>query len=175
MNTDYPPANSPLLPHNDITDPTSSNDDSQSLTLDPGAPERAKRSGKLCLWIMSIPIVLYIGFMVYVFYQNSFGLQLPHKDLYYNEKGKGGGGEVMDGSRVVRPMITRDSKFDVVASVWVRDDDELIGGKEDAVLRVDGEGRAEKLIFTERVFRGLDVDGKMKSEDVQLRIPIHHL
>jgi hypothetical protein len=71
-------------------------------------------------------------------------------------------------------MITKDSKFDVVASVWIRDDDS-IRGKEDAVLRIDGEGRPEKLIFTERVFKGLDVDGKMRSTDVKLRVPINHL
>jgi hypothetical protein len=70
-------------------------------------------------------------------------------------------------------MITKDSRFDVVASVWIRDDS--IRGKEDAVLKIDGEGRPEKLIFTERVFKGLNVDGKMRSTDVKLRVPINHL
>jgi hypothetical protein len=89
--------------------------------------------------------------------------------MYFDENGP----EFVDWSQIVRPMVQKDSKFDVVASVWVRDDD-LVEG-EDAVLKIDGEVRSEKLLFTRRVFRNVGVNDETKFANVELQVPTHHL
>jgi hypothetical protein len=159
-------SSSPPLPTTNLTNSKSAN----PTSFHAGAPQRKKRSGcKSCLWLLGIGVVLG-GFGAFFYLKNFFYVFLhPHRDMYFDENGP----EFVDWSQIVRPMVQKDSKFDVVASVWVRDDD-LVEG-EDAVLKIDGEVRSEKLLFTRRVFRNVSVNDETKFANVELQVPTHHL
>jgi hypothetical protein len=148
-------------------------DNDQLLTLNPGVPKRKPRSMcKLCLWLLGIVVVAFGSLAVFLFVRNVLtGIRNPHLSKYYDEKVEG---EVKDWSQVVKPMMMKDSKFDVVASVWIRDDT-LSDGEKDASLKIDGEERPEKLIFSEKVFKNVDANGNPKFANVELRIPTNHL
>ncbi|KAF7760708.1 hypothetical protein Agabi119p4_10117 [Agaricus bisporus var. burnettii] len=142
--------------------------------VEPGTSQRKKRSVlKLCLWLSGIIVIVLVSLGVWKLGTKVLmKVRNPHGHMYYDEKGKGGG-EPTDWSQVVKPMMTKDSKFDVVASVWIRDDN-LVDSEKDAVAKVDGEERPEKLIFTGKVFENVDAKSNMKFANVDLRIPTNH-
>jgi hypothetical protein len=149
-----------------------SNND-QLLRLNPEVTHRKPRSAcKLCLWLLAIIVVTFGSYAVYSMVTGILnGIRNPHRSMYHDEKDKG---EVTDWSQVVKPMIEKNSKFDVVASVWIRDDTLAESGR-DASLKIDGEERPEKLVFTEKVFRNVDANSNVKFANVKLRIPTSHL
>ncbi|EKM74896.1 hypothetical protein AGABI1DRAFT_132803 [Agaricus bisporus var. burnettii JB137-S8] len=148
-------------------------DNDQLKIVEPGTSQRKKRSVlKLCLWLSGIIVIVLVSLGVWKLGTKEFmKVRNPYGYMYHDEKGKGG--EPTDWSQVVKPMMTKDSKFDVVASVWIRDDT-LVDSEKDAVAKIDGEERPEKLIFTGKVFENVDAKSNMKFANVDLRIPTNH-
>jgi hypothetical protein len=144
-------------------------DNDNHLLLNPGPSERKARSiGTPCLWFTILLIVLVGGTTAYFFISKVvYQFQHPHHDLYYQPPAEGG---ELDLSAAVQPMIKEGDLFDVVASVWIRDD----GGK-DGTIFMDGEERPERLIFSDTVFRNVRINGKQEFANVALRIPMSHL
>ncbi|KAF9449356.1 hypothetical protein P691DRAFT_728077 [Macrolepiota fuliginosa MF-IS2] len=148
---------------------TAHDDDSPTseLHLSPGAPHRKPRSiGKLCLWITLGIGLVFGGMAAFSFVRNFwYRMRHPHREVYHNTPEDG----VLDWSQVVRPIVTKESKFDIIASVWVRDD----SGK-DGVVIIDGEERAESLVYTGKVFQGVDFKSNNVFANVTLRVPTSH-
>ncbi|KAJ3574380.1 hypothetical protein NP233_g1803 [Leucocoprinus birnbaumii] len=156
---------STILAHQSSEKPPIATSDSEGrLRLDPGAPEREPRSAaKFCLWL-TLTFLVVAGCSVVYFLAESawYGMQHPHSNHYHKKPES----EITDWSKVVRPLITRNDSFDVIASVWVRDD-----GGEDGGLIIDGEERPERLIFLEPIFRSVSLREKTRFTNVTLRVP----
>jgi hypothetical protein len=148
--------------------PTQQKAESDSeLRLNPGAPERKPRSaGRLCLWLTLVFIVFAGSAVTYLIVSSMrYALRNPHSKLYHKTPEP----EVI-WSNVVRPMITQGDSFDIVATVWVRDDEGNDGG-----MYVDGEERPERLLYSGTLFRNLSLESKNVFSNVSLRVPIKHL
>lgn len=153
---DSKPAQSPNTPEND------------ALHLNPGVSQRKPRSvAKLCVWLALLVCVIFGGIGVHSVISNIwYGLRHPHSRMYHDKPDK----EVSDWSQVVRPMITKDSKFDVVASVWVRDD-----MAKDSTIRLESNDYPERLLFSGTVFHNVHLKSKNELANVTLSIPTTHL
>lgn len=95
-----------------------------------------------------------------------YAFQHTHVRLYHGKANA----EVSDWSQVVRPMITKNTTFDIIASVWVRDERGA-----DGVIRVDGGEYQERLIFSETVFRDVSLKSANALANVTLSVPTSHL
>ncbi|KAF5346852.1 hypothetical protein D9756_010607 [Leucocoprinus leucothites] len=142
-------------------------EDNDQLRLNPGAPIRKPRSaGRFCLWLTILLVCLVGGTTVFFFVKGIvYQLRHPHSQMYYDKPES----EINDWSIVVQPMIGKKDSFDIVASVWIRDDDGRDGG-----LYVDGKEQPERLIFSETVFRDLTLKSKNVLKNVTLAVPIAH-
>ena len=135
------------------------------LKLDPGVPARRKRSsGCKCV---SIIMLTSIGSLVALFcginLVNMYRLkQEPHASLLYKTKS----GDIVDPAAVIRPLIDEKQTFDIVATVWLRTNDDSSSGSADvSTLPV------EKAIFTGKVFQGLTLKDKGIHTTVNYTVP----
>ncbi|KAJ7249694.1 hypothetical protein C8J57DRAFT_1521716 [Mycena rebaudengoi] len=95
----------------------------QQLAPDPGRQRRKSKpvsfSGFLCA---VLAVFGALGALLVVWVAGKIGLQfvdklkLPHQALYQNETWD----QVTNRSAVVRPLISGDEKFDIIATVWLR-------------------------------------------------------
>jgi hypothetical protein len=154
------------LPHPQ-TRPSPSEENDQ-LRLNPGAPSRKPRSaGKFCLWLTVFVVGVVGGTAAYSFISNVvYSIQHPHNRMYYDKSEK----DIADWSAVVQPMIREKDKFDIIASVWLRDDEGTDGG-----IWVDGEERRERLLYTGTVFRDMSLKSMHKFSEVKFQLPTKHL
>src|SRR5689334_23200812 len=113
--------------------------ESGTLHLNPDVSHRKPRSvTKLCVSLALLTCVVFGGIGVHSVVSNLwYGLRHPHSAMYYDKPDT----EVSDWSQVVRPMITKDSNFDIVASIWIRDDT-----AKDGIIRVNGKDYPERLL-----------------------------
>ncbi|KAJ3523861.1 hypothetical protein NMY22_g11250 [Coprinellus aureogranulatus] len=81
----------------------------------------------------------------------------PHQFLYENRTLE----EVTDLQEVVRPLVDRDQRFDVVATVWSRRPGPHIGAR-----------NAEDVLFSDVVFRGLTLGSKGVRSQVNFSVPL---
>ncbi|KAJ2929904.1 hypothetical protein H1R20_g7159, partial [Candolleomyces eurysporus] len=92
----------------------------EKLDLDPGTvPTRKRRTSgcKCMLFAVGILISLLVSIGIAKFLSSLYHvMQEPHSFLYENKTLA----EVRNMSTVVRPLVDRDQKFDIVATVWVR-------------------------------------------------------
>ncbi|KAJ2929921.1 hypothetical protein H1R20_g7160, partial [Candolleomyces eurysporus] len=138
----------------------------EKLDIDPGTvPSRRRRmSGCKCMLLaVGILISLLVSIGIAKFVSSVFhGLREPHNSLYENKTLA----EVKNMANVVRPLVDRDQKFDIVATVWVRTLDP----------RDDASGRYgwmhEDHIFSDTVFRGVTLMDEHVHTKVNLSIPL---
>jgi hypothetical protein len=98
------------------------------LSLDPGPKSRRPISAcKCCLWTCLLLIGLLASLAGYLLLSALIGSistrRLPHKYIYINATEA----SVVD---IVKPLISAEQRFDIAATVWVRDivEDELSDG-----------------------------------------------
>lgn len=158
MNPDIPPDTKLITqtPEND------------GLHLNPGASHRKPRSvAKLCLWSILLIFIFFGGIFAYIVIDGVWNtIRYPHSEMYHDKPDS----EVSDWSQIVRPMITKGSKFDVVASVWIRDD-----AAKDSTIRIDNEDHPERLLYSGTVFHNVHLESKNQFANVTLSIPTGHL
>ncbi|KAJ7793352.1 hypothetical protein B0H14DRAFT_2927168 [Mycena olivaceomarginata] len=95
----------------------------QQLALDPG-PERRKSKPVSSLgWLRAVLVVVGASVVLLVLWSaGKIGLQFvdklqpPHLALYQNETWD----QVTNRSAVVRPLVSGDDRFDIIATVWLR-------------------------------------------------------
>jgi hypothetical protein len=92
------------------------------------------------------------------------GMREPHNFLYENKTLA----EVRNMSTIVRPLVDRDQKFDIVATVWVRRPD-----PRDNASWYWGHG--EEHIFSDTVFHGVTLMDEHVHTQVNLSIPLETL
>lgn len=136
-------------------------------TLDPGRLHARKRSISSCtclLYLALIAIVLIvIRFFTVTIYAMIENAQSPHKAIYQNVTSME---EVKNRANVVQPLVGEGQKFDVAATVWVRDSTYEGEG-------ADGDGiRNERALFSDVVFRDLTLKDKNKYTSVHFQLPL---
>ncbi|KAJ2932394.1 hypothetical protein H1R20_g4724, partial [Candolleomyces eurysporus] len=139
----------------------------EKLDIDPGTvPSRRRRmSGCKCMLLaVGILISLLVSIGIAKFVSSVFhGLREPHNSLYENKTLA----EVKNMANVVRPLVDRDQKFDIVATVWVR----TLDPRDDASGRY-GWMHGEDHIFSDTVFRGVTLMDEHVHTKVNLSIPL---
>ncbi|KAF4622350.1 hypothetical protein D9613_009485 [Agrocybe pediades] len=143
-----------------------------ALKLDPGPPPRSisrRRRGLLYRLLCKGLMLLALGLLGYgATLLVRLLLFVPHKEMYHKVNND------TKPEEIVRPLITEDQTFDIVATVWLRDDDietqEIVGsnagieGSRSKVL-------TERAIFSDAVFRGARMTDRGLKTSVQLQIP----
>ncbi|KAJ2932404.1 hypothetical protein H1R20_g4725, partial [Candolleomyces eurysporus] len=139
----------------------------EKLDLDPGTvPTRKRRTSgcKCMLFAVGILISLLVSIGIAKFVSSIFyGIREPHSFLYENKTLA----EVKNMSTVVRPLVDRDQKFDIVATVWVRTLDPLDNASEQYDWM-----HGEDHIFSDTVFHGVTLMDEHIHTKVNLSIPL---
>ncbi|KAJ2932378.1 hypothetical protein H1R20_g4723, partial [Candolleomyces eurysporus] len=142
----------------------------EKLDLDPGTvPTRKRRTSgcKCMLFAVGILISLLVSIGIAKFLSSLYHvMQEPHSFLYENKTLA----EVRNMSTVVRPLVDRDQKFDIVATVWVRTLDPRDGASEQYNWM-----HGEDHIFSDTVFRGVTLMDEHIHTRVNLSIPLETL
>ncbi|KAF6745662.1 hypothetical protein DFP72DRAFT_925470 [Ephemerocybe angulata] len=141
-----------------------------ALVLNPGAmkrrgPSRLKRLMFRGCMVVSCLVVLGIAKFASVLYKRA---QFPHQFMYKDLKPE----EVEDWSNVVRPLVDENTKFDIVATVWVanRTFDFTLGNE-----WAQWAGQSpEEHIFSGVIFRGVTLSDKHVHARVNLSIPLEN-
>ena len=116
---------------------------------------------------VGILIALLVSILVAKIASSIFnGMREPHDFLYENKTLA----EVKNMSAVVRPLVDRDQKFDIVTTVWVR----KLDPRDNASARYDWM-HGEDHIFSDTVFRGLTLMDEHVHTQVNLSIPLETL
>ncbi|KAF4610821.1 hypothetical protein D9613_007277 [Agrocybe pediades] len=143
-----------------------------ALKLDPGPPPRnhgRRRPGLIyrlfCkgLMLLALGLLGYGGTLLVPLL-----LFVPHQEMYHQTNNDAKPEEV------VQPLITEDQTFDIVATVWIRDDDndiEEIMGSNAGIAGNRSKVLAERAIFSGTVFRGAKMTDRGLKTSVQLQIP----
>lgn len=138
--------------------------------LDPGTVKRPPRrlSGCRCLLytaftFLGLLLVLYIA----KFAVKTVGKATkPHPQLYANTTA-----DKADWSKVVRPLLEEQTKFDIVATVWAKTPGERKGDEGLEGSAPDG----EQVLFEGVVFNGVTLQDKHVHTTVDLDIPLEKL
>jgi archaellum biogenesis protein FlaJ (TadC family) len=142
----------------------------ERLILDPGiAPARNRRTSGCKCMLLAVGALVSLLFSIGIAKIGSdlfYDLGNPHRILYQNETWS----EVKNISTVVRPLVDRYQKFDIVATVWVRTIDP---GDDASGLYYNWV--YEDPIFSNTVFRGVRLMDKHVHTKVNLSIPLETL
>ncbi|KAF9559385.1 hypothetical protein CPC08DRAFT_708923 [Agrocybe pediades] len=143
-----------------------------ALKLDPGPPPRKNRRTRrgliyrlFCKSLMLLALSL-LGYGSMLMIRRL--LSVPHKEMYHRVT------DETSLDKVVKPLITEDQTFDIVATVWLRDDSMLVD--EPATTNAGIEGSRSKVlreraIFSDTVFRGVKITDRGLKTSVKLEIP----
>ncbi|RXW19303.1 hypothetical protein EST38_g6558 [Candolleomyces aberdarensis] len=139
----------------------------EKLDFNPGiVPSRKRRTSgcKCMLFAVGILISLLVSIGIAKFVSSMFyGIREPHSFLYENKTLA----EVKNMSTVVRPLVDRDQKFDIIATVWVR----TLDPRYDASKQYDWM-HGEDHIFSDTVFHGVTLMDEHVHTKVNLSIPL---
>ncbi|KAF8992166.1 hypothetical protein BDQ17DRAFT_1546592 [Cyathus striatus] len=130
-----------------------------SLNLNPGGPHRRPVSIWMCyfytttIFLLSTLAVLKLA-DPWRFYKN---IRSPHASIYQNATLD----KILNRTSVIQPMIDEKQKFDIVASVWVRD----------GPISEENEAVTEKLLFSDIVFRDVTLKDKGVMNEVNVQVP----
>jgi hypothetical protein len=130
------------------------------------APRRKRRvSGCKCLIATGILISLLLSMGTAKLVSEVYrGVREPHDALYENKTLA----EVEDMSTIVRPLVDRNQKFDIVATVWVRTLDAPV----DPLCERYEWMHKEDLISSDTVFHGVTLMDEHVHTKVNLSIPL---
>ncbi|KAF9484580.1 hypothetical protein BDN70DRAFT_106138 [Pholiota conissans] len=135
------------------------------LRLDPGPrPRRSSRLSWKCIALSFVGLGSVFGaFIVYnvirAFMRQDVGV---HTRMYQDLK------VTYNASQVVRPLVDANQTFDIVATVWLRQDTLTL----DEITSVSGGPiLSEKAIYSETVFRGVRLEDQDLKTAVDLRVP----
>ncbi|RXW19290.1 hypothetical protein EST38_g6566 [Candolleomyces aberdarensis] len=136
------------------------------LGLGPGTvPSRKRRiSGCKCMLLAVGILILLVSIGIARFVSSVLhGVREPHNLLYENKTLA----EVKNMSTIVRPLVDRDQRFDIVATVWVRtlDSGDNASGQYDWM-------HGEDHVFSDTVFRGVTLMDEHVHTKVNLSIPL---
>ncbi|KAJ2919112.1 hypothetical protein MD484_g1294, partial [Candolleomyces efflorescens] len=141
---------------------------STSKNLDPGPlrtrTQRTSISCK-CITITVGAILALVGYVVFVLlaWELYWNVREPHHWMYAGK----GAEEVQDWSTIVRPLVDRNQKFDVVATVWARKD-----GENGETYGIFTRLPVDDPIFSGVVFRGVTFLDEHVHTKVDLTIPL---
>ncbi|KAJ2932407.1 hypothetical protein H1R20_g4730, partial [Candolleomyces eurysporus] len=140
----------------------------EKLDLFPGTVTSRKRriSGCKCMLLaFGILIFLLVSMGITQFVSSVLpGVREPHNLLYENKTLA----EVKNMSTVVRPLVDRDQRFDVVATVWVR----TLDPRWDRASERHDWMHGEDHIFSDTVFRGVTLMDEHIHTKINLSIPL---
>jgi hypothetical protein len=144
-----------------------------SLVVDPGPPTRNKLRVTCnltrTLWTLLLAILLSAGYFGYnVVQKNYIRAKDPHRALYQDLRVTYGPEDV------VHPLVDADQTFDIVATVWLRTDPREPAPnvtKDGTPVWHDPSALVETAIFTETVFRGLQLRDKNVKAAVKFQVP----
>ncbi|KAF9553624.1 hypothetical protein CPC08DRAFT_767400 [Agrocybe pediades] len=141
------------------------------LKLDPGRPTPKIRKPRSATYRLSYKALAFLALALLGYLGTSlvrYLLFVPHSDMYYRTRDKTSPDEV------IKSFIAEDETFDILATVWIRDDDVYtyeppgsnagIEGSPSKVLR-------ERAIFLGTVFRRVKLSDKGLETRVPLQIP----
>ncbi|KJA18904.1 hypothetical protein HYPSUDRAFT_144309 [Hypholoma sublateritium FD-334 SS-4] len=138
----------------------------QELKLDPG-PQRRQRSKFSCkrlLWTIVVIVCLALTYVVYLILRNVTNwIRAPHSHLFQDLT------VPYKRNEVVRPLIDSNATFDIVATVWLRQN-ELRPALEDTNT-TKGPMLVEDAIYSDTIFRGLHLKDKGVKTTVNLSVP----
>lgn len=146
------------------------------LNLDPGSgPRRRSISGCRCLVITAAIVLLsaVVLFFTRIVTNVVTNVSKPHRALYQNASLQ----EVSNRASVVQPLINRNQKFDIAATVWLRSagsrNHELPvgGGAEDGETTEAQTEVFETPLYSDIVFRGLRLTDKDVFSAVNFTLP----
>ncbi|KAJ3520164.1 hypothetical protein NMY22_g12871 [Coprinellus aureogranulatus] len=135
--------------------------------LDPGTVKRPPRrlSGCRCLLYTAFT---FLG-LLFVLYLAKFAVKTagkatkPHPDLYANTTA-----DKADWSKVVRPLVDEQTKFDIVVTVWAKAPGERKGDEGLSGSAPEG----EQVLHDGVVFKGVTLQDKHVHSTVDLEIPL---
>lgn len=141
---------------------------SSELKLDPG-PQPRRRPRQTCsrcvLWTSLALVGLAASYGAYVvlryavrFVNTPHFLQLHDLSVPYKP------------NEVLKPLVSREQTFDVVATVWVHRDGGSDAGDASA-LKTGRQELAEDVVYSDTVFRGLRLKDKNVKTAVNLSVP----
>jgi hypothetical protein len=156
------------------------------MRLDPGPRRRAAASSwSFCLLSVIGIVTIFTVIALAVVYQFASGfvrdMREPHRALYHNASAPA--------APSIGPLLLGDTKFDIVATVWVRAPrteerefnvkhagaDSAAENAYDNVLPADVPYLLEYALFSGVVFRGLRMHDKHVDAEVNLTIPTARL
>jgi len=143
-----------------------------ALKLDPGPAPRSKGTArsrfvyKILRYAFSLLAIALLGYVALSIVRR---LRFtPHKEMYHKL-----GNDIRVGE-VVQPLIGKNQTFDVVATVWIRDDNpNPRPGDYESMPSIRGSVSkhiTEKAIFTDTIFRGVSITDKGLKTSVQIEI-----
>lgn len=140
----------------------------QELKLDPGPQprRRSKFSCKRLLWTIVAIVCLALTYVtvVYLILRNMTNwIGAPHSHLFQDLT------VPYKRNEVVRPLIDSNVTFDIVATVWLRQND-LQPASEDTNT-TKGPILVEDAIYSDTLFRGLHLKDKGVKTTVNLSVP----
>lgn len=144
------------------------------LHLDPGPRQRLARKitpKGLCFGLAFL-ITFFLGLSILSFIQVTLErYSEPHFDMKVYQDPKSG---VTDGPGVVKPLIGKKgalgSRFDVVATVWVREGPYL--SRRQGVELVESDlATAERVLFSKTVFSNVSVQDRRLRTSVNFEVP----
>ncbi len=138
----------------------------EGLALDPGPqPRRRSKSGcKRLLWTIVVIICLTATYFVYVVLRNVTNwFREPHSHLFQDLT------VPYKLNDVVRPLVDTNTTFDIVATVWLRQNELEQAGEVTNVTK--GPVLVEEAIYTDTIFRGLHLKDKGVKTTVNFSVP----
>lgn len=131
--------------------------------LDPGPPSRPKRKlgCKSFLWTFLALLGLGAAWIIFLFLRAALtAVQNPHSKLYQDMT------QPYRLQDVVRPLIDNNQTFDVIATVWLRTEQDP--GADDLAQPNE---MPEKAIFSQTIFTGLTLKDKQLTTSVDFQVP----
>lgn len=132
----------------------------------------------LAVLLLKFPHILPDEYFKSVKAPIDFIINGPHSALYLDPKMSS-----FEEQEVVRPLVDRDTAFDIVATVWVRS--RAAEGKVPVEVPMSTNAKnsgpretsnlVEEVIFSEKIFKGLTLKDKNVMTSVKLRVPIEIL
>ena len=142
----------------------------EGLKLDPGPqPRRRSKSGCKCLlWTIVVIVCLIVTYFVYVILRNVTNwFREPHSHLFQDLT------VPYKLNEVVQPLVDRNTTFDIVATVWLRQNELEQAAEGTNVTK--GPILVEDAIYTNTIFRDLHLKDKGVKTTVNFSIPTEML
>ena len=142
----------------------------EGLKLDPGPqPRRRSKSGcKRLLWTIVVIVCLTVTYFVYVILRNVTNwFREPHSHLFQDLN------VPYKLNEVVQPLVDRNTTFDIVATVWLRQNELEQAAEGTNVTK--GPILVEDAIYTNTIFRDLHLKDKGVKTTVNFSIPTEML